>query len=59
MLFNSSKKYDFMPQLSIEAGVNLDLVQSCKLLVVIIQSNVKWNENTYFICKQAFDRMTD
>ena len=57
MLFNSSKKYDFMPQLSIESGINLELVESCKLLGVIIQSNLKWNENTDFICKRAFDRM--
>ena len=46
-----------MPQLSIESGVNLQLVESCKLLGVIIQSNLKWNENTDFICKRAFDRM--
>ena len=46
-----------MPQLSIESGINLELVESCKLLGVIIQSNLKWNENTDFICKRAFDRM--
>ena len=57
MLFNSSKKYDFMPQLSIEPGHNLELVESCKLLGVIIQSNLKWDENTESICKRAFDRL--
>ena len=57
MLFNSSKKYDFMPELSIKPGPNLELVESCKLLGVIIQSNLRWNEKTDFICKRAFDRM--
>ena len=57
MLFNSSKKYDFNPQLSLQSGANLLVVESYQLLGVIIQSNLKWDQNTDFICSKAFDRM--
>ena len=35
MVFNSSKKHDFMPKLSLETGTNLDVVESYQLLGVI------------------------
>ena len=35
MLFNSAKKYDFQPELSVE-GVNLEVVKKMKLLGVIV-----------------------
>ena len=57
MLFNSSKKYDFMPKLSMEPRTNLTVVESCKLLGVVLQSNLKWNENTDYICSKAYDRI--
>ena len=57
MLFNSSKKFDFMPNLSLETGTNLEVVESCQLLGVIIQSNLKWNKNTDYICSKAYDRI--
>ena len=57
MLFNSAKKYDFMPRLSLEPSTNLTVVESCKLLGVVLQSNLKWNENTDCICAKGYDRI--
>ena len=57
ILFNSSKKFDFMPQLSLEPGINLTLVESFQLLGVIVQSNLKWDQNTDYICTKAYERI--
>ena len=57
MLFNSAKKYDFMPKLSLDPKTDLIVVESCKLLGVVLQSNLKWNENTDYICSRAYDRI--
>ena len=54
ILFNSSKKYDFMPQLSLEPGINLNVVESYQLLGVIIQSNLKWDQNTDYFCTREY-----
>ena len=57
MLFNSARKYDFKPKLSLDPGVNLKIVESTTLLGIIIQSNLKWNLNTDYICAKAFSRI--
>ena len=60
MLFNVAKDYDFMPQLSLsnmENGEHLDVVDSTKLLGVMIRSDLKWNENTDYICKKGYARL--
>ena len=56
MLFNTSHKNDFSPELEID-GVVLELVEKMKLLGVIITSDLKWRENTEFITKKAFKRL--
>ena len=56
MLFNSSKKFDFNPQLSLD-NCTLDLVENYQLLGVIIQSNMRWDMNTNYICSKAYDRI--
>ena len=56
MLFNTSHKNDFSPELEID-GVVLKLVEKMKLLGVIITSDLKWRENTEFITKKAFKRL--
>ena len=55
MLFNSSTKFDFNPKLSLVNGTNLSLVENYQLLGVIIQSNMKWDLNTNYICGKAYD----
>ena len=56
MLFNPSKKFDFNPQLSLDNST-LSLVENYQLLGVIIQSNMKWDMNTNYICGKAYDRI--
>ena len=52
MSFNFSKKYDFLPKMSI--GENkLEVVQSTKLLGVILSSDLKWNQHTEYITKKG------
>ena len=46
MLFNTGRKYDFMPRLQIEDGTFLSVVEEFKLLGVVLQSNLKWYSNT-------------
>ena len=43
MLFNTSYKNDFSPELEIDVVV-LELVEKMKLLGVILTSNIKWRE---------------
>ena len=45
MSFNFSTKYDYMPKLSLE-NEQLEVVDSTKLLGVIISSDLKWNHHT-------------
>ena len=58
MIFNKSRKYDFSPVLSVsESGDTLDIVESYKLLGVIVRSDLKWIDNTAYICKKAYSRL--
>ena len=52
MLFNTKKSLDFMPQLFLGTESELDVVESTKLLEIIIRSDIKWIDNTEFICKR-------
>ena len=55
MQFNSSTKFDFNSKLSLVIGTNLSFVEKYQLLGVIIQSNIKWDLNTNYICGKAYD----
>ena len=57
MLFNTGKKYDFMPRLSIDGRENLEVVEKFKLLGVQLRSDLKWSDNTDFICKKGYERI--
>ena len=57
MLFNTSKKHDFKPAMYLENGKNLDIVEETTLLGIKIQSNLKWNANTDFMCEKAYKRI--
>ena len=56
MLFNTSTKNDFSPELEIE-GIVLEVVEKMKPLGVIITSDLKWRENTELISKKAYKRL--
>ena len=58
MLFNASKKYDFLPQISVrDDGCPLELVENYKLLGVHLRSDLKWSDNTDNITRTAYERL--
>ena len=57
ILFNSSRKYDFLPELQIGGSENLEVVEEIKLLGVIIRSDLSWEANTNFICSKGYKRL--
>ena len=57
MKFNKSRKWDFPVEMQLKANANLKVVKSTKLLGVILDSNLKWESNTNYICKRAFSKM--
>ena len=58
MLFNPCKNKDFLPDFKIE-NTQIELVEQCKLLGVVITSNLSWSENTSYITKKCYKRMCD
>ena len=56
MFFNSARTRDFTPKLNIN-NETIELVEEMKLLGVQITSDMKWNKNTNYITKKAFQRL--
>ena len=57
MIFNTARKFDFKPELYFNRDEVIKLVESTKLLGVEIQSNLKWENNTDYICSRAYSRI--
>ena len=57
VLFNAARKYDSMPQLSIEGNTQLEVVEQFRLLGVIFKSNLSWQANTDMICNTVYARL--
>ena len=59
MIFNTGRKYDVMPKLTLsDTGGNfLEVVENFKLLGVIIRSDMKWYDNTDYICQKGYERL--
>ena len=57
MLFNTAKKYDFIPQIYHGSDDCLDVVEEMKLLGLVFQSNMKWQSNTSSLCQGAYSRL--
>ena len=57
ILFNSSRKYDFMPSCHFGQNENLEVVEELKLLGVTIKSNLSWSAHCDQICRTAYARM--
>ena len=53
MLFTRSKKSDFPPEMHFQDGSPVNIVSQTTLLGVIITDNLKWTENTKFLCLKA------
>ena len=61
MLFNTARDYDFMPKLTFQNEVQiedyLEVVDTFKLLGVMIRSDMKWSDNIDFICKKGYSKL--
>ena len=57
ILFNTSRKYDFMPSCHFGQNENLEVVEELKLLGVTIKSNLSWSAHCDQICRTAYARM--
>ena len=57
ILFNTAKKWDFKPLLTFGESNYMNIVEDATVLGVQIQSNLKWNLNTDYICTRAYSRI--
>ena len=61
MLFNTARDYDFMPKLTFQNEGQtedyLEVVDTFKLLGVMIRSDMKWCDNIDFICKKGYTKL--
>ena len=57
MIFNTLRKFDFMPKISIDDENYLEVVEEMRLLVIIFQSNMKWYSNTLNLCQRGYSRL--
>ena len=55
--FNKSRKWDFPLELGFGDGEYLKNTRTTKILGVHIDSNLKWESNTDFICKHAYSKI--
>ena len=53
MKFTNTLAQDFPLEVCFSDNENLEVIQSIKLLGVQISENLKWQENTEYICKKA------
>ena len=59
MIFNTARRYDATPQLTLSGpgGDCLEVVETFKLLGVIIRSDLRWCDNTEYLCKKGYSRL--
>ena len=58
MLFSKSRKFDFPPEVKLpDSDDFLDVIESTKLLGIQITTDLKWKEQTLFICKRANSKL--
>ena len=55
MIFNFTKNYQFTTRLSLN-GENLEVVKSTKLLGLILNDNITWDQNTNYLVKKAYKK---
>ena len=56
MLFNTSKKNDFTPEMTIN-NETLEVVEEFELLGVKISNDLKWHSNTAYITQRGFAKL--
>lgn len=55
--FNKSRKFDFPPELHFSDSLNLAVVSELKLVGVVLTNNLKWQQNTNYICEKATQKL--
>ena len=58
-MFNTARIYDGTPKLTLSGmgGDHIDVVEKFKLLGVVIRSDLKWYDNTNYICQKGYARL--
>jgi hypothetical protein len=57
ILFNNAVKYDFQPNLTLQNGSPLKVVDEIRLLGVQVRSDLSWSSNTTSMCQSAYSRL--
>ena len=57
MVFNEGRKVDILPQVKLNQGTLIEVVDDMKLLGIMIRSDLKWHDNTQHIISKSFQRM--
>ena len=59
MMFNPHRKYAGFPKLTLsgEGGESLEVVENIKLLGVQLRSDMRWCNNTNYICQKGYARL--
>ena len=57
MLFNTAKKWTFPPDVHFQNGSQLDVVHKVKLVGIIITNDLRWEENTNYLCGKARQKL--
>ena len=57
VLFNTSWKYDFMPQLTMDGNTQLEVVEEFRRLGLNFMSNLSWQSNTDLMCQKGYSRL--
>ena len=54
MLFNTSRKYDFPPELKLPDSANfLNVIESTKLLGIQLTTDLRWAQHSSYLCRRA------
>ena len=57
MLFNTSRKFDFPPELRLPGSAQyLNVIENTKLLGVKLTTDLRWSDHTSYLCKNAASR---
>ena len=57
MMFSNSRKYDYTPHLSVDDSNELQVVETYKLLGIVVQSDLRWYSNTQYMCERGYQRL--
>ena len=57
ILFNRSRNFDFLPNLTIGSSAPIELVDEIRLLGVTVSSSLSWHTNTNNMVSKAFSRL--